>query len=94
MGSNANEMVTAENNDDARLDEVVNNSVLIPLKLYDLNKVKNNRWITDQVIDSVIFKDLINGQDDIIAVSALCFGNRMFDYWGPEAKQNRLITIP
>uniref|UniRef100_A0AC35FEE3 Ubiquitin-like protease family profile domain-containing protein n=1 Tax=Panagrolaimus sp. PS1159 TaxID=55785 RepID=A0AC35FEE3_9BILA len=91
--SNVNEK--SENNDDPRLDEVVNDSVQIPLKLYDLNKVKNNEWINDQVIDSVIFKDIINGQDDIILVSAICFGKIKPGYWGPEKKKpNRLPTIP
>uniref|UniRef100_A0A914PGD5 ATP-dependent DNA helicase n=1 Tax=Panagrolaimus davidi TaxID=227884 RepID=A0A914PGD5_9BILA len=90
--SNVNEK--SENNDDPRLDEVVNDSVKIPLKLYDLNKVKENEWINDQVIDSVIFKDLINGHDDRILVSALCFGKTMPGYWGPEKKPNQLPTIP
>uniref|UniRef100_A0A914PNG4 Ubiquitin-like protease family profile domain-containing protein n=1 Tax=Panagrolaimus davidi TaxID=227884 RepID=A0A914PNG4_9BILA len=91
--SNVNEK--SEKNDDPRLDEVVNDSVNNPLTLYDLDKVKKNEWINDEVIDSVIFKDLINGQDDIIAVSAVCFGKIKPGYWGPEKKEpNRLPTIP
>uniref|UniRef100_A0A914YS46 Ubiquitin-like protease family profile domain-containing protein n=1 Tax=Panagrolaimus superbus TaxID=310955 RepID=A0A914YS46_9BILA len=92
-----NEIITTddENVDDARLDEVVNDAVQIPLTMHDLNAVKNNGWINDQVIDSAIYKDIIQPRDDIIFVSAVVWNNRMPEYWGPQRRRrNRLPTIP
>uniref|UniRef100_A0A914YT65 Ubiquitin-like protease family profile domain-containing protein n=1 Tax=Panagrolaimus superbus TaxID=310955 RepID=A0A914YT65_9BILA len=84
-----------ENIDGPRLDEVVNNTLQIPLTLYNLNKVKNKEYIDDVTIDSVINKDVIQGNPDLLLVSATVWEQRIIENWGNERRlPNRLPTVP
>uniref|UniRef100_A0A914Z8B1 Ubiquitin-like protease family profile domain-containing protein n=1 Tax=Panagrolaimus superbus TaxID=310955 RepID=A0A914Z8B1_9BILA len=84
-----------ENVDDAQLDEVANNALQIPLSAYNLNKVINKEYIDDVTIDSVINKDVVQRNPDILLVSATVWQQRIIENWGDERRlPNRLPTIP
>uniref|UniRef100_A0A914P6T5 Ubiquitin-like protease family profile domain-containing protein n=1 Tax=Panagrolaimus davidi TaxID=227884 RepID=A0A914P6T5_9BILA len=84
-----------DNGDDPRLDEVANNVLHIPLQLYNLEKVEKKEYIDDVTIDSVVNKDVIEGHDDRLLVSATVWTQRIIKSWGPERrKPNRLPTVP
>uniref|UniRef100_A0A914YYE2 Ubiquitin-like protease family profile domain-containing protein n=1 Tax=Panagrolaimus superbus TaxID=310955 RepID=A0A914YYE2_9BILA len=97
MASTQNEIITVDddNADDARLDEVVNNAVQIPLTMYSLNKVINRQWIDDATVDSLIYKDVIEGHDDRLMVSAVVWNQSRIESWGHDRRTpNRLPTMP
>uniref|UniRef100_A0A914YRK1 Ubiquitin-like protease family profile domain-containing protein n=1 Tax=Panagrolaimus superbus TaxID=310955 RepID=A0A914YRK1_9BILA len=97
MAANSDEVITIDDNnaDDARLDEAVNNAVQIPLTLHSLNKVINREWIDDATIDSVIYKDVIQGHNDRLMISAVVWNQTRIESWGPDRRSPyRLPTMP